>query len=116
MNSETILESLSKKLKETELEVFYGIADGDNNLAKYIVYGRDTIVINENKLGFTDKYEVVIVCENYISQELIDDVIEKVEQCGLRLSNENMEFSYFEKKDIVMELLRIKFIRARRRH
>lgn len=115
MNSETILESLNKKLKETELEVFYGIADGDDNLTNYIVHGRDSIVADKNKLGFTDKYEVIIVCENYISQELIDDVIEKVEQCGLRLSNEDMEFSYFEKKDIVTELLRIKFTRARRR-
>jgi len=118
-----LLNKLRDKLKELEGykdRVFYGIAkasEDKNFIWNYIVFGRVERDFSETKLSMTDVYEVVIVMEDYIPEGLINDVISKVEECGLRLKDDPAEYSYTNKNgsDITVELLSIQFTKALKR-
>lgn len=114
-----MLNKLKNKLEELDDNVFYGAAkenDSTKNLWNYIVYGRDRMEPNSDKTSFTYYYDVVIVREEYIPENFIEEVIAKVEECGLRLAKTAPEFEYKKKNDdTVVEILVIHFQKAGKR-
>ena len=115
-----LLYKLRDKLEELDDHVFYGIAgsrEDVDDIWNYIVFGRSKMSSSESKKSFTDRYEVIIVRENFIPIGFIDEVINKVEECGLKLANEDAEYKYTRKNntDLVVEILTIPFIKARKR-
>ena len=114
-----MLNELRDKLEEIDENVFYGAAkdnDATKNVWNYIVYGRDRMESNQNKTSFTFYYDVAIIREEYIPENLIEEVIAKVEECGLRLADASPEFEYEKKNDdTVVEILVIHFCKAGKR-
>ena len=103
----------------SDSSVFYGVAketDATKNVWNYIVFNRDVMKMNNNKTSFTFLYEVNIVQENYIQEGLIQDVINKMSDIGLRITDEPPEFSYVKKDDgTTVEILRLNFNYPRKR-
>lgn len=116
-----MLNKIRDKLKEIDENVFYGVAKEIDQTGEpiwnYIVFGRKQMTPKENQTSFTEEYEIVIVRENYIPEKLIDEVIAKVEECGVRFSNQPAEYKYARKNntDAVVELLVMRFIKSRKR-
>ena len=114
-----MLNKIRDKLQELDDNVFYGAAkdnEATKNVWNYIVFGRDKMEPKENKTSFTYYFDVVIVREEYIPEDLIEQVIAKVEACGLRLADTPPEFEYKKKNDdTVVEILVIHFYKAGKR-
>lgn len=114
-----MLNKLEEKLKEIDSNIFYGVAGSPeevNFIWNYCVFGRSRIKSNETKKSFTDVYEVIIVRENYIPEGFFEKVVEKVEECGLRLASEDSLYEYDKKDaDTVVEILKIYFTKAKKR-
>ena len=114
-----MLNILRDKLNEIDKNVFYGVAgsvEDVGNIWNYIVFGRSVMRPNDTKTAFTDVYKVAVVRENYIPEGLIDDVINKVEECGLRLSDDDAEYEYSRKNDdTAVEMLILTFCKSKRR-
>lgn len=115
-----MLEKIEAKLKEVMPLVFYGMADeiGNAPLWNYIVFFRETTSRNNQNLSYTDHYSVGIVCENWVKNEIISDVIEKLESLpGLRLASSDIGFDYARKPgtNAVVEVASIPFIHVRKK-
>ena len=115
-----MLQAIESALKEVMEPVFYGSADDVSNSAlwNYIVFFRDRRARNQNNTGFTDYYTVGIVHENWVPDEMLDAVIEKLEELpGMRIANTDMNFNYTRKPgtNAVIEVATLTFSRARKR-
>lgn len=115
-----MLEQFEAKLREVADLVFYGSADdvANNALWEYIVFWRDRTARNPNNTGFTDYYSVAFVCENFVPDEKVAAIIEKIEALpGVRLANSDIEFNYTRKPstNAVIEIATLTFSRARKR-
>lgn len=115
-----LLKSIETKLYEVADKVYYGSADPEDNIAlwNYIVFLRDAIRRNTNSTNFSDYYTVAIVHENWVPQEMIDAVIEKVETIpGVRLAQSDIDFNYTRKPgtNAVIEVASIPFVHARKK-
>lgn len=120
-----LLEEIEKALQEIDPIVFYGIASQNNpdtneplTLWNYTVLDRVNIRHSENKTSASDYFDVHIVRENYVPEGIDFEIIEKL--CalpGVKLSGEACSFDYVQKPntDIVVEMLTIHFVRARKR-
>lgn len=114
-----ILRDIETKLKELDPNVFYGMVDKKMQELEwdYIVFNRTNIKHSQNKTSDTDYFDVHIVRENYIPDGLETEVIKSLTEInGVRLAGTDSEFSYTEKPntDIVVEMLSIHFLRARK--
>ena len=115
-----MLDKIKQKLLEVSDVVFYGQADeiAPNVLWNYVVFWRGGMNRNENNTGYTHSYKVAIVNEEWVPEELIDSVIEKMESIpGMRLSRENVSFEYTRKPstNAVLEIVILSFSRARKK-
>lgn len=115
-----MLQQIEAKLREVADLVFYGSADdvANNVLWQYIVFWRERTARNQNNNSFTDFYSVAIVHENWVPDEMISEVIEKLEQLpGVRLANSDIGFNYTFKPstNAVIEIATLTFSRARKR-
>lgn len=115
-----MLQQIETKLREVADLVFYGSADdiAGNVLWKYIVFWRDRATRTSTNNSFTDYYSVSIVHENWVPDEMISDVIEKLESLpGVRLANSDIGFNYTFKPNTsaVIEIATLTFSRARKR-
>ena len=115
-----MLQAIESALKEVMEPVFYGSADDVSNSAlwNYIVFFRDRRARNQNNTGFTDYYTVGIVHENWVPDEMLDAVIEKLEELpGMRIANTDVNFNYTRKPgtNAVIEVATLTFSRARKR-
>ena len=115
-----MLEAIESKLREVADLVFYGSADdvANNALWNYIVFFRDSLRRGANNTTLTDYFTVGVVHENWVPDEMIESVIEKMESLpGMRLANTDIEFNYSRKPstNAVIEIASIKFSRARKR-
>lgn len=115
-----ILEEIQKKLLEVDDNVFYGMVDGSmaETVWNYIVFNRSTMGITPNKTGYTDRYTVHIVRENWIPEGLELEVIDKMlEIAGMRLAGNDAEYTYVEKPktNVVVEMLSIDFVRPKKK-
>ena len=114
-----ILEAIESKLGELDPNVFYGMVKRNmsQTLWNYIVFDRRVMTSSTNKTGYTDHYRVHIVREKWIPEGLAEEVIEKMEEiAGMKVSKDDMEYNYMQKgnTDTVVEMLTIKFHRARK--
>ena len=115
-----MLKEFEAKLREVADLVFYGSADdvANNSLWEYIVFWRDRTARNQNNTGFTDYYSVAFVSENYVPDERLNAIIDKIEGLpGVRLANSDIEFNYTRKPstNAVIEIATLTFYRARKR-
>ena len=111
---------IEAKLFEAADHVFYGSADDleNNALWNYIVFWRDSTKRNDNKTSFTDYYTVAIVQENWVADELIEQVITLMESLsGMRLANSEIDFNYSRKPgtNAVIEIATLTFSRPRKK-
>ena len=115
-----MLQAIEAALREIQEPVFYGSADdvGNASLWNYIVFFRERRTRNQNNTGYTDYFTVAIIHENWVPDELIDAVIEKMEGLpGFRLANTDVSFDYTRKPgtNAVIEVATLTFSRARKR-
>lgn len=115
-----LLEDVEVKLKEIDEKVFYGMVDENEieNEWNYIVFMRKSLSTSDTRQGYTDRFTVAIIRENYIPEGLDVEVINKMrELAGVRLANSDSPYSYVKKPNTntVVELLTIEFARARKR-
>ena len=114
---ENILNKIKTKLEELNIPVCYGIAKKKDvqDAEEFIVFGRVGININQQITARTRRFEVVIVSKDWVSDELIADVVAKAKEAGLKVSNNtDAEISYQTKNDTAYELVSIPFIKLER--
>lgn len=119
-----ILDDIKSKLEEIDPLVFYGLADDkDENgdpIARwdYTVFRRKALSYSDSKKGYTDRFTVGIVRENYIPEGLDVAIIDKMcEIAGMRLANPDSQYEYTQKPNTntVVEVLTMEFVKARKR-
>lgn len=115
-----MLQAIEAALKKVQEPVFYGSADDVGNAAlwNYIVFFRDRRARNQNNTGVTDYFTVGIIHENWVPDEMLEAVIEKLEAIpGIRIANTDVTFDYTRKPgtNAVIEIATLTFSRARKR-
>lgn len=115
-----ILEDIKNKLHEVDENVFYGMVSKSMNetLWNYIVFDRSFMGISANKTGYTDKFTVHIVREEWIPEDVVFEVIDKMlEIPGMRLAGNDAVYNYVEKPktNIVIEMLSIDFVKPKKK-
>ena len=115
-----MLELIESKLQEVINPVYYGSARDDENIAfwNYIVFWRSGMKRSANNTSFTDSYTVAIVHENWVPDELIEQVISNMESiAGMRLASSEVDFNYSRKPstDAVIEIAILTFCCPRKR-
>lgn len=120
------LKDIESKLKEIDPKVFYGIApatlgetpDVFKKMAwNYIVFNRVKPAWSQNKTSKSIYYDVHIIRENYVPEDIEDVVVQKMcEIDGMRLTSEDGAYNYTQKPntDTVVEALTLHFVRARK--
>lgn len=114
-----ILDVIKEKLQQIDPNVYYGMVDKEvqKNEWDYIVFDRAPLKIKPDKTGCSDYYDVHIVRENYIPEGIDIDVIKKMQEIpGMKVSDEDCTYDYVQKQNtnIVVEMLTIRFVKARK--
>jgi hypothetical protein len=114
-----ILQAIKDKLKEVDENTFYGVVDKKmkDELWNYIVFNRTTLKTSTNKTSYTDGYSVHIIREEWIPDEVVTGVINKMlEIDGMRLAQTDSQYNYVQKPNtnLVIEMLSIDFVRPRK--
>lgn len=116
-----LLEDIQNKLNEIDSNVFYGMANEEKITDKwdYIVFMRKALSISDTRQGYTDRFTVAIIREDFIAEGLDMQVIEKMlEIPGMRLASADCPYSYVKKPNttnVVVEILTIEFAKAKKR-
>ena len=115
-----MLELIESKLQEVLNPVFYGTAGNVENidLWNYIVFWRDSTKRSASNTSFTDYYTVAIIHENWVPDDLIEQIITNMESIrGVRLANSDVDFNYSRKPstDAVIEIATLMFYCPRKR-
>lgn len=115
-----ILTDAHDALAAIDPNVFYGTAAQLEKRAKwdYIVLSRDVLRRKENRSGYSDVLNVVIVREEFIPDGLPEQVIEVMEAlAGVRLMEGAHEYAYAVKPATTMtcEQLVLKFTHSRKK-
>lgn len=104
------LSKIKEKLGELNIKVYYGSAEKESQeLHEYIVFGRDKTKLNSSKMSTTDYYDIAVISENWIAEGFIDEVIDALEEIGLKQSGDDVDFTYKVRNDISYEIASIKF-------
>ena len=94
-----MLREIEGALEEYGLPIFYGLVTEDDDLPvwNYFVHNRKELR-KTNKLDFAQYYEVHLVHEEYVPEEMVLDVIKKVETLpGVRLADIPVTYNYASK-------------------
>ena len=115
-----MLELIESKLQEVLNPVYYGTAGNVENidLWNYIVFWRDSTKRSTNNTSFTDYYTVAIIHENWVPDDLIEQIITNMESIrGVRLATSDIDFNYSRKPstDAVIEIATLTFCCPRKR-
>ena len=115
-----MLQEIHDALLKFDENVHFGTASwvDKNEPWNYIVYGRTNSTPSENKTGYTDRYFVAVVREEYVPEELSDQIVDAITAIpGVRLDPSGVEYDYTRKPntDVTIEVARITFYRARKR-
>lgn len=103
------------------LRIFYGMKQSSVELNdwNYIVFGLDSISKSgTNRQDLSSYLYVDIIRENYISDDTIFSLIDKIEELnGVKLTNNTCPIDYVIKgnTDIVCEMMRLTFTRPMKR-
>lgn len=111
-----MLQEISDALESTGERVWYGMAAqlSGEDVWNYVVFYRLNLGASQSKTSFVDVYEVTIVHEEYIPDEVITKVINAMRSIpGMRLHNTDGVYQYTTKPNTeqVLELLSLDFVR-----
>lgn len=114
-----IREAIESKLKEIDSNVYYGrVTNNDMLNWNYIIFGKERIKkAAEKSIDLTNYYWITIVRENYIPDDTVYDVINKLNSIpGLHLSNEDGTYQYIFKDntELVVELVTLVFAKTKK--
>lgn len=120
-----MLNDVKKALKELDPLVFYGMApsillDDDGKEVHtwdYTVFNRSKLRNHSNKTSYSDRFEVHIVREEYIPEDVEMKYIAKLTALpGVKLAEEDGSYDYTMKPgtDTVVEALTLTFTRGRK--
>lgn len=116
-------DEINKKLLEIDGNrvPYYGIVPDNVEIAEwnYFVFGQTKIRKSGTSLTDLNGYwYVTIVRENFIPDDVVFQVIEKMEEIpGLRLADNDFEYNYLMKgsTNIVVEILELQFTKTKKR-
>ena len=105
-----LMQEIQTKLEELDPQVFYGMVDKEaiTNEWNYVVFRRKALSVSDTKKGYSDRFIVAIIREDFIPEGLEIQVIDKMlEIAGMRLANPDCPYEYIQKPNtnIVVELL-----------
>ncbi len=107
-------DKVEEAIKEYEINYFYGQATLElNDKWNYSVFKRDTI--DNSRTSSKLNYTLAVVRENYIPEELIEDIINSIlSKTNLKLRDTNFKFDYIynPKSSIVCEVITIDFYQS----
>lgn len=112
---------IKEKLLELEPNIYYGMIPDNVDIKEwnYFVFGQEKISKGGTSLTDLQGYwYVTIVRENFIPDETVLDVIEKMKEItGLRLADGDYEYNYVQKgsTNIIVEMLQLKFTKMKKR-
>lgn len=114
-----ILDDIKTKLEEVDEKVYYGMVDDEvrETVWNYTVFNRVSLKPVQNRTGYSDYYDVHIIRENFVPEGLDIEVINKMlEIDGMRLAGGDGSYNYVKKPNtnIVVEMLTLQFVRARK--
>ena len=117
-----ILDEIKTQLETVDPNVFYGIVDDArikelNFVCDYIVFNRVKPSYNANLTSKSDYFDVHIIRENYIPEDMDITVIEAMKKIdGVRLVADGASYNYTRKPNTnaVLEMLTLHFVRARK--
>lgn len=112
----TIRDKINEVLHEVDPNVYYGMIPENMNIEvwDYLVFGKQKTKKASGGQDMVDYYVVTIVRENYIPDDTVIDVIEKMTSiAGVRLADGEFEYDYTTKgnTDLVVEILPLYFTR-----
>lgn len=113
----SLLQEVEFKLKELDPNVYYGLADQQNEW-NYIVYSRSDTQISENRTAKGRYVRVAVVRENYIEEDMEAILLEKMKSIpGLRKTQEPISYTYMRKPNtnVVVEIMEAEFVKAVKR-
>ena len=115
-----VLNEIKDALEAVDPNVYYGMAGSlqDGDLWDYIVFSRSTLNASANKTGYTDKFRVAIVREEFIPDDTVYEVIEAMLAIdGMKLSGGEFTYEYAKKPNTntVIELLVLDFVKPKKR-
>ena len=111
---------LERTLKEIDDNVFYGKIPESalKNDWNYLVFGKKKISISsQSSINLIDYYWIGIVRENYIPDDFVYDLIDKLNSIpGLKLVSKDGNYDYLfkGKTDLVVEVLTLVFAKTKK--
>lgn len=114
-----MLNEIKAKLESMGKPVFYGQADSldGGDAWDYIVFSRASLSTTGNKNGYSDKFSVFIVQEEYIEDGIAESVIKALTDIpGVRLQDGDMPYQYTTKPNtqVLLEILELDFVKPRK--
>ncbi len=115
-----LLNDVKNKLEEIDQNVYYGMMvkdPADVPVWDYIVFNRVKLRQGQDKNSLGDLFEVHIVRESFIPEELDTEVITKMREIpGVRPASDDGTYLYTKKPntETVVEMLTLTFVRARK--
>lgn len=113
------LDDVKDALASVDANVFYGAACGlpDGAPWNYAVFSRDTSTPKDNLTGFSHRYTVAVIREDYVPEGTDAEVIEAMCRIpGMRLDrSRDIEYRYSVKQGsvrTVVEMMLIRFVKA----
>lgn len=111
---------IQEKLLEIDKTIFYGLVPENTDIDdwNYIVFGQKSIKKKSpTSTDLQGYWYVTIVREEYIPDDVVFEVIDKMESAGIRLADDECEYEYTTKgnTNIVVEILELKFTRTKKK-
>lgn len=114
-------DKIKEKLLEIDSNIHYGIIPDQLRIEEwnYFVFGQEKIrKKSTDSKDLNGYWYVTIVREDYIPDDVVFEVIDKLEEIpGLRLAEGDCEYEYVTKgnTNLVVEILKINFTKTKKR-
>lgn len=119
-----ILDDIKKKLEEIDPLVYYGavppLTEEEKELSSawnYIVFNRTSIKKSSNGTSYSKYFEVHVVRENFVPEDMDIEVREKMTSiAGMKDAGVDVTFDYITKPNTqeVVEMMTLTFVKARK--
>ena len=114
-------DKIKNVLLEIDSNLYYGMVPENEDIAvwNYLVFGKKKLKkAGTNGIDITDYYSVTIVREDFIPDELVLEVIDKMTSIpGIRLADGDCNYEYTTKgnTNLIVEVLSIYFSKSLKR-